>query len=402
MTLRKLTNLDMESMEYDSVSTITLVSGWDSGEESTLKFQCAVSTVMKNNPVLTGQLIKTSSAIQVNTGVFGVDGVFTVAKLPSDKAFKAPVTVAEKVEVLQKLNLEFSDSVKTGNNLLKDRSNIFQVTLLLLPSGHACYKVSISHAIADASTYYRVVGQLSDAWNGKEPTFLLDWTPIPEAYPFKKPLSEISLLDKLKVFVTLRCLFFQEQLHRRGGKKRQDSCVVVDKSTCTREKEKANDGTYKFLSTNDIVTAALAGASSAKNLLMSADLRGKQNQHPKLTCHAAGNYVKVIVFQGFDSNPCTIRKKLLNKQTWNRKGNKHFLIQHILDNHTLCLVTNWASFMTCIEGSGLNTVAHMPTMSGQILPHDAAVIFKLDKSGEIAIWHNMGTISHPVFLAPNP
>ena len=168
MTLRKLTNQDMESMEYDSVSTITLVSGWDSGAESTLKFQCAVSTVMKNNPVLTGQLIKTSSAVQVNTGVFGIDDVFTVlAKKPCHNTFKVPVSEAEKLEALQKLLPEFSESVKSGNNLLRNKSNIFEVSLLLLPSGCACYKVSISHAIADASTYYRVMGQLSDVWNGK-------------------------------------------------------------------------------------------------------------------------------------------------------------------------------------------------------------------------------------------
>lgn len=104
-------------------------------------------------------------------------------------------------------------------------------------------------------------------------------------------------------------------------------------------------------------------------------------------------------FQGFDSSPCTIRKKLLNKQTWSSKGNNHFLIQNMFDNHTLCLVTNWVSFMTCIEGSGLNTVAHMPTMSVQNMPHDAAIIFKLDGSGTIAVVHNMCATAHSGFLA---
>lgn len=396
MTFRKLTNLDMEAMEYDSVSTITLVSGWDCEAKSTLKFKSAVSTVMKLNPVLTGQLIKTNSGVKVMTGAFGVDDIFTVAKLPSHNVFKVPVSAAEKVEVLQKLAPKFSNSVKSGKNLLRDRSNIFQVSLLLLPSGCACYKVSICHVVADASTYYRVMGQLSDAWNGKESTSLLDWTPIPEAYPCKRPFPEFSLLDKLKACTTLLCLIFWDWLHRKGGKKRQDTCVVVDKRACAREKEEANDGTCKFLSTNDIVTATIAGISSAKNLLMVANLRGRQNQHPKLTSHAAGNYVKGIFFQGFDGSPCTIRKKLLNKETWSR--NKHFLIQNILDNHTLCLVTNWVFFMTCVEGTGLTTVAHMPTMSAQSLPFDAAIIFRLDKSGTIAVLNNMGTIAHPIFL----
>lgn len=384
MLLRKLTNLDLECMEYDAVSTVTLVSGWDSNANNTLKFQCAVSTVMKLNPVLTGKLTKSSSGVQVETGVFDVSDVFHVVQFPPKKKFTMPVSAAEKLKVLQELALEFKSKVKTGTTLLKNKSNIFEVGLMALPSGCACYKVSISHAIADGSTYYKVMQQLSDIWNGGEPSILLDWTPIPEVYPFKRPLSEISLLDKLKVSRSLISLLFREWLQKKLRGERTVKHIVVDESACEREKLEANDGTCEFLSTNDVVTAALVVASTADNLLMATDLRGKQSQHPSLSHCTAGNYVKGIFFRGAGSTPSMIRKKILDKQSWCNNSSHHFL----LEGQNFCLVTNWVSFMTCVEGRGLDVVGHMPSMSVKV-PFDVAIIFKLDNSKSIAVHHNI-------------
>ena len=380
MPLRKLTNLDMEHMEYDSVSTVTLVSGWDSNANNAFKFQHAVSTVMKLNPVLTGKLVKTSSGVQVETGVVGVSDVFQVIQFPPNKIFAMPASAAaEKLKALQELALEFNYEVKTGTTLLKNKSNIFEVGLMALPSGCACYKVSISHAIADGSTHYNVMQQLSDVWNGREPSILLDWTPIPEVYPFKRPLSEISLLDKLKVSSNLIFLVFQEWLLKKWRGERTARCMVVNKSVCKREKLEGNDGTCEFLSTNDVVTAALVVASTADNLLMAADLRGKQSQHPSLSHCTAGNYVKGIFFRGAGSTPSMVRKKVLDRHN---NSSQHFL----LEGQNFCLVTNWVSFMTCVEGGGLGVVGHMPSMSAKA-PFDAAIIFKLDNSKSIAVCH---------------
>lgn len=393
---RKLTNLDLECMEYDAVSTITLVSGWDSNASNTLKFQCAVSTVMKLNPVLTGKLLKSSSGVQVETGVFDVSDVFQVIQFSLNTSFSMPVSAAEKLKVLQQLASEFNPKIKTGTTLLKNKSNIFEVGLMVLPSGCACYKVSISHAIADASTYYKVMQQLSDIWNGREPNTVLDWTPIPEVYPFKRPISEISLLDKLKVSSSLVFLVFQEWLLKKWRGERTARCMVVNKSVCKREKVEANDGRCKFLSTNDVVTAALVVESTADNLLMAADLRGKQSQHPNLSRHTAGNYVKGFFFSGVSSvtggKPSMIRKKLLDKQSWCNNSSQHFL----LFGQKFCLVTNWVSFMTCVEGKGLDVVGHMPSMSAKA-PFDCAIIFKFDHSKSIAVRHNIRHIGQQAF-----
>ena len=54
--------------------------------------------------------------------------------------------------------------------------------------------------------------------------------------------------------------------------------------------------------------------------------------------------------------------------------------------------------MTCIVGRGLEVVAHMPLIACEEVPHDAAVIFKLDMSGTLAVWHNMSTVlDKPIF-----
>ena len=395
MPLRKLTNLDLECMEHDAVSTITLVSGWDSNSNNTLKFQCAVSTVMKLNPVLTGKLVKSSSGVQVETGVFDVSDVFQVIQFPPKKSFAVPVSVAEKLKLLQELALEFNPKIKTGTTLLKNKSNIFEVGLMVLPSGCTCYKVSISHAVADASTHYNVMQQLSDIWNGREPSILLDWTPIPEIYPCQRPLSDLSVSDKARLFVSLFCLLFHNWLERQRKGKRTMKCALVNSDICFKEKSEANDGTCKFLSTNDVVTAALSSVSKAKTLVMAADLRKRQGQHSKLNQCTAGNYIKGIFIMDGGSNPCTIRKEVLRRQTWCDKP-KHGLLQMHL--RSFCLVTNWASFMTCIVGRGLEVVAHMPLIACEEVPHDAAVIFKLDMSGTLAVWHNMSTVlDKPIF-----
>ena len=355
-----------------------------------------LSAVMELNPVLTGKLVKTSSVVQVETGAFDISEVFKVIQFPPKKKFTMPVSAAEKLKVLQELALEFKSEVKTGTTLLKNKSNIFEVGLMALPSGCACYKVSISHAIADGSTYYKVMQQSSDIWNGREPSILLDWTPIPEVYPFKRSLSEISLLDKLKASSNLVFLVFQEWLLKKWRGERTARCMVVDKSVCKREKIEANNGRCKFLSTNHVVTAALVVVSTADNLLMAADLRGKQSQHPNLSHHTAGNYVKGIFSSGVGSvtggKPSMIRKMLLDKESWCNNSSQHFL----LFGQKFCLVTNWVSFMTCVEGKGLDVVGHMPSMSAKA-PFDAAIIFKFDHSKSIAVRHNIRHIGQRAF-----
>ena len=73
-----------------------------------------------------------------------------------------------------------------------------------------------------------------------------------------------------------------------------------------------------------------------------------------------------------------VRKKVLDRQSWRNNSSQHFL----LEGQNFCLVTNWVSFMTCVEGGGLGVVGHKPSMSAKA-PFDAAIIFKLDNSKSI-------------------
>lgn len=406
MTFRKLTDIDLDMMDYDMVSTLTLASGWDKAE-STTKFKDVVKAVMKLNPVLTGRLKNTKDCgIGVEQGVFDVDDVVNVMQFPTTKTFQVPVSASDKVEVMQELASQFKPVVKSGQTLLKEGWCVFEVSILLLPLDFVCFKIGISHVIADGPTYFKVVEQISNMWNSNKPGFLLDWAPLPEAYPYEKSPSALHFVDKAKLFVTVASVVLQSWMQKitKGGKTAK--CVAVNRSVCATEKVGANDGSCKFLSTNDVVTAALADQSSAGKVFMAANLRGKQGQHPSLTPYTAGNYLAALLFHKtcMSMNPSVIRRRLEDSDTWSKRP-KHFYLQIVrrkfLENHTFCIVTNWASNMACVHGSGLDLVAQMPSMSIDGDVPDAAIIFRLDQSGTLAICHNFHNGNHHHMFSPS-
>ena len=83
----------------------------------------------------------------------------------------------------------------TGWFQLKNRSRLFAVTVIdQLPDNHVVLHISISHAIADGYTYYKIITQINEAMKyGKIQTPLL-WNELIVIQDEQEKLSWYALL----------------------------------------------------------------------------------------------------------------------------------------------------------------------------------------------------------------
>ena len=199
-------------------------------------------------------------------------------------------------------------TVDLGTEALVKKSRLFAVELVPLGGGFLALSVSVSHVLADGTTYYALCKQLDCAMKG-EPIVPLVWdSPLGEDFdiaPQKATASERSTMN-CGLFGALGLMLWVMRGKRgrgsggeggeggrEGGRREEEGEELATHSDTSfgperiphlevltrgsievcKKRKKADDVDY--LSTNDVVTAAICGAITSSDVaFMAMDCRG--------------------------------------------------------------------------------------------------------------------------------
>ena len=359
--------------------------------------------VVASNPFLGGKLIKRKEDDVVveahwhDNFVVEIDG-------PPD--FHPPVdSLAGKIEAIQR-DLEPAFAGSTIGHPLESGGPLFRVIVMRWrdepTTALAAYMVELSHLIGDGATYYKVIGLLDDAINGRASAagLKLDWVPAPLSVPY--PDSYTKADTDLFMFG-----WVDGYLAKCDTYKTRDATVRL----LSKEAAEALKGEFTpaakaagipFLSTNDLITAAFCdvhrNASEDTICLMFANLRGR------LECAAdknAGNYERGVAFPCAHAAaaPLAIRRMGKSWQYYAADGRAHAADEGCDEGRRttkaikamdLMVVTNWSSLTRFIEPMGCTVECHCAGAAfvTGLLGIDMYVVFKADSSGALALLTN--------------
>ena len=293
---------------------------------------------------------------------------------------------------------------------------LFKVSLLKMHANRFMLVTSISHIIADGSTYYALHCMLGKG-------------SLPHAQPRAlcvervrqlKPKVDALIGGNNKMMESMSWLTSPGSLLRIislfvAGPRQRYFMNIVPTSWATQQKKKAviaaTDAgikTVSYVSTNDCIMSALANVNRDKVVLMAVNLRGRV---PGLEIEKdlAGNYEQALpfLFEDVDyawkvreaissSHLCRISKKSLpgfcESSSW---------------NCGVSLVTNWATFYHDVEFPKASLIRHMPAppLDTSKVPMCVYIIFS-PREGELefcACVRNSNVTSKSLteaFLAP--
>jgi hypothetical protein len=274
----------------------------------------------------------------------------------------------------------------------KTQAPLFQVRLFWLPEDCFCLLVGVSHAIADGSTYYRLVDELV---TNATTTNMEDGSPTAAArtplhwnnaalptHEYAEGEKDAAALAGSEAFVVgiLRNLLVQ-LFYPRGS-----NLIVLDKKAIHEKKLSMKDETSAYLSSNDIILAALAQANA--NRQMCSVVRNDRKRMAHLEPHDAGNYLSFLVYptsQG--QNPNELRRIA----TAGSYFEKDTIPTSHLYSMSMMVVSSWATAQDdyAVHPKGCSTLlCHLPHPAFvQGLPLDVAVIFAASPD-HLAVAHN--------------
>lgn len=358
---------------YPPISTITMASGWT--DEKTLAFTAAVQKVVEENPILSGHLFRNDkNGLCVRLGSFQKDlkKFVQVVDLSETLAPNSPTNlqnINDKINYINQHVAPLADPAadarpRTVDEEVKGKSPLFHVKLFLLPDQYVCYNVSVSHAISDVATHYMLLEQISSKMNPdksssvdtKDTTTKLKWdNPEHAKNPFypenftRRDLSRLCGPVSIMGIIVAFCshAFRKPRFHALCRNKIE-----------TKKKELLRSDENKFLSSNDIVSAAICSLTQSSDImLLYKDWRGRSNDIAK---HDGGNFNRVCPFLVPDGkDPNYIRKIVNNNQESGIAPNGVSLVSILRGRFGS--MANWAGSTKFIEG--VKTECHVPCKS---------------------------------------
>ena len=187
----------------------------------------------------------------------------------------------------------------------------------------AAYSVSLSHIVGDGWTYYALVDQL-DCLVNRKPLEPLVW----DDPGVSLEINHWSERDKFRSSKLMIPAFICRMLYYSltGGKPFQ--LIEVTGSDAMAELKKASRGTAAFVSTNDVVSAALCEIYGEKLVLTPCNMRGG-NICSGLNPRIGGNFVRDVIYPRAlaAGAPAFIRKNVVRPPFV-------FLSRHFSSRHT--------------------------------------------------------------------
>ena len=326
-----------------SVNTFTLLRCKDIS-----LFLSAVESVLNANPILSGYATSGTHAVTGQKGYCVVPNHYSFADIckvvhwPSDQPFDIPSDLKEMMQYLrQKVRYHVPD-LGTGWFQLKNGSRLFAVTVIdQLPDNHVVLHISLSHAIADGYTYYKIITQINEVMKYGKIQTPLRWNELTVIQDEQAKLSWYALL-LLTVYICVdKMVYLYRTMWRTSS---STNIAVVDDHVVCRLKTsmKRSDSTGYYLTTNDILCSAIAYRVKANFSVTVLNLR----QQLDLT-NVAGNYCSLSL--GYKCHdPDAIRR--CNK---GMKGLHDLIEENAISfssvfNHA-SIITNWTSLCEFVE-----------------------------------------------------
>jgi len=233
-----------------AIATLQLCSGWN--EEVQKHLQAALQKVIDQNPIFTGKLVLRDGRYCILPGVHEPKDLFLVKEGPP---VLLPTSTLERVTFMQQvLEPLLTTHLGTGMQQLAEASPLFRMEVLTLSDGMACICLAISHSVVDGAAYYHVLKLINDALQGKE-ILPMQWE-APEQHLKSEEWSSLPLLPGFLSKLAMRKL--------TCFKSNPVNSLVVDADECA-ELKKSLKGDCAFLSTNDVVAAAMAEVLPGRN-----------------------------------------------------------------------------------------------------------------------------------------
>ena len=343
-----------------AIVSLTLVRNWSN--EALVALKKAIDKLLELNPILTGRLVRNPATNELTVECGKHSNFFNVIQGPSD--FTVPSNLDERIHAMQ-LEIEpLFDIIGLSLEQIETGSKLFGVTVCTLPDDHACYVIQLSHMIADGATYYMLLAQLQSLLDEQDIELIrkYKWAPSPDNVLTP---SFYTSEDKYRELKSWRPGFMKLA---HGGMPRTSSIAVVSSEQISKLKPglvRASEGTgnpVKFLSTNDILMAALAEVFESELMVMYANMRGRIH---KVTHDLAANAERGIFFPRnlARSAPQYIRTVLMRHFcAWSNSDDmRRFDSAYLASDFST--VTNWSQLVTFVLPKDVELLAHAPASS---------------------------------------
>ena len=372
-----------ECSAFASISTITLVDGWTTAH--TEKLRGAVKDVVAANPILSGKVVagERGKGLAIAPAEHKKLDPATLNFVAGPSDFKPPADVIARCSYCQDVLGPLVPSLGNPTQQKSSGGPLFNVTLIELPDQRSAYSVSLSHIVGDGWTYYAIIDQLDCLVNDR-PLEPLVW----DDPGVSREIDHWSDRDKFRTSKLPMPAFICRLLYNfiTGG--RPSQFLEVIPSDAMAELKKASRGTAAFVSTNDVITAAVGEIFDNKLAFMVTNLRAV-NRLPGLPPRIAGNFERGLLYPRAPAagSPAFIRKVLLSPPSgFYGRNEVPFWPTALCD---VGGVTNWASITKLIIAPGATVLCHVPYRDFvENIPVDTVIIFKADPTA-ILCNHNI-------------
>eukprot|EP00956_Cyclotella_meneghiniana_P024031 scaffold47924_cov41-Cyclotella_meneghiniana.AAC.1 len=373
--------LDTESslvhfLAEPAITTVTFFKGAVDAKSSSAWLKDRLTAICHDNPWLTGQLVK-NKKIHKNVlleipSPIPTDEDINAIICNGDSAELSRISSKSKYEDIANAILKSDAVVGPGYKLIGKRDHrVAKFTLIQMDNkDEVALIASITHAISDGYTYYKIMSMLNGDIEELSPVRKHDFiTASIDAIGAKehKFLSSTSFM--ICCLKSMLC----------GSKPNMDA-RYIDQDKVILCKEKVQDG---FVSTNDIVTSSFARATKVDILLMAINLR---NRVKGTNENDAGNYESVILHDSKSaSTPQALRKTLTGGAPFKRAGDTALpgVIKTVRSK--VGMMTNWSFLdvweanLKLFDSSGDQTIPialHLPVYNIKDIAFPTGIIFR--------------------------
>jgi len=372
---------------YPKVESFTLAHGWSQDMKS--RFPCAVQRVIDINPILSGRVTKTSTGkIVVQTGMSAFKNqehsrVVDISTIVT----RSPVGLLQN-EMFEYIHEHVYPHLKSAPTLVRDeikgKLSLFDATLFLLPDDHVCYHVGMSHSIGDAETYYMILDQVSAVLNQEKEVHEVKWENPSTAV--HEPLRKGSALFPF----AFACGVFANGLSS-AFKSNRVANLVLSREAIERKKTELVAPSNQYLSSHDIVLAALCRLNASSEILsFYMDVRSRQQEH--FDKRDGGNCLSQVTFPTEAGRDPNMLRKIVDEQAYFKEGQQPPLSKYARGRFGF--TTSWANSTKLIAGKGIANICHVPCkhfLGNLIL--DVAVIYQMNEEClGVAYFFNKSTL----------
>lgn len=349
----------------------------DNFSEAKKQLKHNIIQVLEANPWLAGRLVRIKGQLLLQLQYSD-----KISKAQVDEIFNDDLQIAIKLEmpfpeICKKIAKSKSAMIPSGSSLINKDKSLVKLSISHISDNQYAIIYSLSHTIADGSTFYRTQNML---FGGDKITAL---NPIRnQNYSMKEA---VGITDNAFVFYVSFTLNVLKSLVF-GRKPKYFSYYINEESIKSTKAQFTGNTEILYISTNDIISSSFMRAVKATLGMVVINFR---NRFPNVEPDDAGNYEGVKLYDApIYNTPAGIRKSLLGEIPYKTLMNKipgPWERTHL----RMAQVNNWASFAGGFALENCQLQLHLPIIPSAI-PFDIAVLYrpKLDHTAILILSKN--------------